>query len=147
MSPNDSSGWVVMVGLLMLLGLRSCSAPENPGPGPTTERLSNLALLIVEDSSRRTPDQAALLTSPEFRRWATASCARLRVVDVAAVRADGQPSGLLQPYRDWRSVAGNQSVTLPVCLLVRSDGSVYRGGPLPDSSAGVKSWCESLTVP
>ena len=147
MTEGKSSIFVVL-GLLglLLFSARGCDQPEPPGPGQT-ERLSNLAILVVEDSTQRTPEQAALLTDPAWRAWATARAARLRITDCNAVRADGQPSTLLGPYVAWRSSAANQSVMLPVCLLVRSDGSVYRGGRLLDSADAVKQWVASQTVP
>lgn len=150
---QDRSSIWVLVGLLALLFLsRGCqeTPPDNP-PGPgQREKLATLGLLIVEDPSRRTPDQAALLTSPQFRQWAAASCRLLRVVPVSAVQADGQPSPVLGPWRDYvrsAGIQGNESSALPAVLLVRSDGSVYQAGRLPDSSDGVRAWCESLTLP
>jgi hypothetical protein len=113
------------------------------------ERLSTLAILVVEDSSSRTPEQAELLTDPQFRAWALASAARLRVADVTAVRADGEPSTLLDPWRAYVATAGIQgkeSSALPALLLARSDGSVYRAARLPDSSAAAKAWVESQTL-
>lgn len=148
---QDRSSIWVLVGLLGLLCLlRGCQETVTPpGPGQRA-KLSELALLIVEDPSTRTPEQAELLTSPEFRQWAATNCRLLRVVPVSAVQADGQPSPVLGPWRDYVAAAGIQgkeSSALPAVLLVRSDASVYQGGRLPDSWDGVKRWAESLTVP
>ena len=148
---QDRSSIWLLVGLLGLLCLsRGCQETfEPPGPGQRA-KLSELGLLIVEDPAKRTPEQAELLTSPEFRSWAATSCRLLRVVPVSAVQPDGQPSPVLRPWRDYVAAAGiqgNESSALPAVLLVRSDSSVYQAGRLPDSWDGVKAWCASLTVP
>lgn len=146
--PPSSTTWIVVLATFaLLLGSRGCQLGPTPGPGPT-ESLRSLGLLIVEDPRLRTPEQAALLTSPEFRQWATSSCKLLRVLPVSAVGPDGQPSTVLEPWRRHLAAAGTQgagSSELPAVLLVRSDGSVYRAARLPDSLAGVRAWAESQT--
>lgn len=147
---QDKSSILVAVGLLgcLLLFARGCPTDNPPGPGQTA-RLAELAILVVEDSTIRTPEQAALLADPAFRAWANATAARLRVADVRAVRPDGQPSTLLGPWRTHVAAAGiqaNESSALPALLLVRSDGSVYRAARLPDSLDAVKRWVDSQTL-
>ena len=143
-SDPQSSNWIVLVALfgLLLMSGRGCS----PGPGPGPEKPRQVCLLIVEETHLRTPEQAAILTNAGLRQWLTERGHLLRIVDPDSVTSDGQPAPVLQPYLAWRSNEANRSATLPVCLLVRSDGSVYLGGPLPDSSAAVVEWVRTNTA-
>jgi hypothetical protein len=133
--------------LLALFGLvfmsRGC---QTPGPGPDPSKPTQVCVLIVEETHSRTPEQAAILTDAGLRQWLADRGHLLRIVDPDSVTSDGKPSNVLQPYLAWRSVEANRSETLPVCLLVRSDGSVYRGGPLPASSAAVVDWVRTNTA-
>lgn len=135
--------WIVLVVLFGGVLLSRLS----PGPGPVTPpKPSQVCLLIVEDTASRTPEVATILTSRQLREWLSSRGHLLRVVDPDSVAPDGSPAKVLGPYRAWRSAAGNQSVTLPVGLLVLSDGSVYRGGPLPDSVDAVVEWVRANTA-
>ena len=92
---NKSSIWLVVALLGLLCLSRGCAIPVTPpGPGPL-ERLTSLGILIVEDPRLRTPEEAELLTSGEFRSWATSEAKLLRVLSASAVGPDGQPSRVL----------------------------------------------------
>ena len=144
--PQQSSNWIVLVLLSSLLfGSRMHGCV--PGPGPETPpKPSQVCLLIVEEASTRTVQQAAIYGSRELREWCASRGHLLRIVDQDATGPGGEPASVLQPYRVWRSGAANQSVTLPVALLVLADGSVYLGGPLPGSAGGVVEWVRANTA-
>jgi hypothetical protein len=140
--PPSSTTLMIVLGLFTLL-LTSRGCPVTPGPGPVP---SQVCVLIVEEPRERTPAVAEILTDSELRAWLKQRGHLLRIVPPDSVGPDNQPSSVLGPYLAWRSREGNRSATLPVLLLVLSDGSVYWGGALPGSSAGVRSLVEAKTA-
>jgi len=143
-SPSSVTWILPLLVLGLLLASRGCQSPgPGPGPGP---KPSQVCLLIVEESQQRTPETAEILVSSELRTWLSQHKHLLRIVDPDAVDSSGNPPSVLDPYLAWRSAEANRSVTLPVSLLVRSDGSVYLGGPLPGSAAAVIDWVRANTA-
>lgn len=141
-TPAASTPWLVPLILFgSLVMSRGCT---NPGPGP--DRPSQVCLLIVEETHLRTPEQAAVLRDATLRAWLAERGHLLRIVDPDLTDAAGQVPSVLVPYRVWRSVEHNRSATLPVCLLVLSDGSVYQSGPLPGSAAALVEWVRQNTA-
>lgn len=99
-------------------------APEpgpdpSPGPAPVPDPPKNLWAIVVEESSERTPDQAAVLLSKEVR----ASVSNFRIVDRDVISDD------VKPYAERA-----QGSRLPVLFLV-DDGQVYYEGGLPETVA------------
>lgn len=133
MSRTDSPLPIVLVLLFVLLIL---SIGLNPSP-PETPTAKEFLVLIVEETSQRTPELADLLLSAELRAVVMGLGHRWRVVDQHAIEWDGSPARVLGPWRALPGLSAGQSRELPWVLFVLSDGRVLYDGPLPRSVGDV----------
>lgn len=106
----------------------STSAPEpqpDPTPGPTPP--GPKVVVIVEESSQRTPAQAKLLLDPTWRRQLAQAGHVVYVADKdAAVPPD------LQPY-----VAMTAGKRLPWLIVATKSGRIVREMPLPTTADSI----------
>jgi hypothetical protein len=119
---------LLVFGLLLLL--TTTNGRDTPDQVTTAPRFM---VLIVEETSARTPGLAALLLSEEMRSKVAALGHAFRLVDKDATEWDGTPAAVLGPWRALPALPGGQSRVLPWVLFVSSDGRVLFEGPLPGS--------------
>lgn len=134
MSRQSSATPIVLLLLFALLILSNGQSPWSPPDNPTAKQF---LVLIVEETSQRTPELADLLLSAELRAAVTGLGHRWRVVDQHAIEWDGQPARVLGPWRELPALSAGQSRALPWVLFVSSDGRVLFEGPLPRSVGDV----------
>ena len=98
--------------------------PPPPPPPPPTDVLW---VLVVEESSQRTPEQAAVLVSPKVRAWFAADEDRhWRLVDRDVLDEHGNvPEDLAR----WIKMA--EGLTLPRVFLINETGGLVDQVPLP----------------
>lgn len=113
----------------------------DPAPDPTPPLpLSQMLVIVVEESADRTREQAWILLDPTVRKWMTDNGHRLRILDKDSQSPDALP---------WiqRATAPTETVpspALPRVLISDSGGSVSFVGDLPAGPIGmlelVKKW-------
>ena len=97
--------------------------PPPPPPGPIQE----MTVLVVEESSQRTPEQAAILMCYPCRKWLTDNGHRMRIVDKDVKDQSGQVPADLERFID------PPPDILPYVFLVDANGVTHWQGPLPDT--------------
>ena len=115
--------------------------PIPPPPGP----LAEMWVIVVEETSQRTPEQAWVLLDPTVRQWMKANGHHLRIVDKDQTASD---------LAEWigRALAKNRkgdqtaprADALPYLFVVDDSGSVVFEGALPSGPIQmlelVKKW-------
>lgn len=107
----------------------------NPDPSPGPQRLS--LVLVIEESSERTPEQAAVLTNGPLREWMLKQNLSFRLLDKDL---EGTAPAVFVRY--FRAAA--EGGTYPVVFLVGDDASVISQGALPATVDEFKARIGSL---
>lgn len=105
--------------------------PPPPPPG------KGLTVIIIEESSDRTPEQYRVMMSP-WRAWMKGEGYLVRIVDKDIVGPKGKPPPDLAAF-----LTSARNKDLPHVYFVADDGSVYEDSRLPDAlvmMAAVKKW-------
>lgn len=134
-SDQQSTVSPILVLLLVLLLLTLSNGRSRPDTTPETA--PQFMVLIVEETSARTPQLADLVLSAELRDVVSSLGHRFRLVDQNAVEWNGTPARVLGPWRELPALSSGQSRGLPWLLFVLPDGRVLYEGPLPSSVDGV----------
>ena len=95
--------------------------PDPPGP-PVPVPSGPLCVLVLEESSQRTPMQALLYGSPVLRKYLAASGDTWNLVDKDTLDPAGQPA--------W-AWATKRAKSLPWMIVFRDKGPIYSEGALP----------------
>ncbi|HOB43671.1 MAG TPA: hypothetical protein PLK04_10225 [Bacillota bacterium] len=103
--------------------------PEPEPPVPDVPK----TVIWIEESSMRTPSQAAAIIDKQIRQAIEKSGWRLRIVDQDIVDENGKPPAELAPYLDSAKGSG-----LPR-LFILADGKELFAGAAPDDIAGFVS--------
>lgn len=110
-------------------------APTPPGPvdppKPPTPKEAPLWVVVVEESAKRTPQQAAMLASPALAARLKAKGHHFRIVDKDAKAPDGSQAD----YAAFVQRAAGKD--LPQLFLVTTDGDVRFEGRLPEPEAAL----------
>jgi len=119
-------------------------APVPPGPTPPTPPTPEppkpptpkvLWAIVVEETSERTKEQAAVLLSPKVEAAFKATGGKLQIIDGWDASGKRRDVGPLKLYVD-RSEALK---IRPLLVIVGPDGTVYHEGALPAKVADVES--------
>lgn len=106
-----------------------------PDPSPGPQHLS--LVLVIEETSERTPAQAAVLLNEPLRTWMTNQKLSFRLLD--RDQAGNVPEAYAPYFR-----AAAETGTYPVVFLVGDDGSVIQQGSLPATVDEFKARIGSL---
>ena len=106
--------------------------PPPPPPGP----LAEMWVIVVEETSQRTPEQARVLLDPTVRQWMANHQHHFRILDKDQTSTD---------LTEWIERAAAQTETaLPYLFIVDDSGVVSFEGPLPigplEMLSLVKKW-------
>ncbi|MBC7351430.1 MAG: hypothetical protein H5U08_03645 [Thermogutta sp.] len=107
--------------------------PPNPEPGPQPQPQpvpGPKTVLWIEESSARTPSQAAAVVDKAIRDALAAARWTLRVVDVDVVDETGKPPADLAGYLDAARQAG-----VPRVFILQDGRELYAGAAPPDRSS------------
>jgi len=109
--------------------------PPNPEPGPQPQPQpvpGPKTVLWIEESSARTPSQAAAVVDKAIRNALVAARWTLRVVDVDVVDETGKPPADLAGYLDAARQAG-----VPRVFILQDGRELYAGAAPADVSSFV----------
>jgi len=106
--------------------------PTPPPPEPMW------GALIIEESSQRTPQLAAILTNQEVRKHFTDGKLAFRVADPDEVDAAGKTPADLAPW-----IAKAKTAGLPRLFLLGTKGGELYAGPVPATAAALLNLVKS----
>ncbi len=124
----DARSWVPLRHVVTVTGQDDDDddGDDDDDDGDDDNPTSELWGVIIEESSQRTADQAAVLTSRAVR--VAFEEGRLRVADQHVVDRDGKPPAGLE---DWLELA--KPKPLPWLFLLGAEGVLLYQGPLPET--------------
>jgi len=130
------AGKLEIAAIVVSVGVNPNPEPDpkpDPDPDPTPPPpLAEMWVIVVEETSQRTPEQARVLLDPTVRQWMAKNQHRFRILDKDQTSADLQP---------WINRATAQpGIALPRLFISDSSGVVYFDGELPHS------WMELLEL-